>query len=136
MSQLMDLPVELAAAPFDPVGKSVAKVVDQVARALRRTEIEPEWVSIANYMDDPNEKQYGLRPATEWPATFARRHRISLSVERGTSEGWIIQADFVRVVDEADGGGWQSIPLMRIKSLSRSQAWTVAAIVARLLDID
>lgn len=135
MSQLMDLPVELAAAPFDPVGKSVAKVVDQVARALRRTEIEPEWVSMANYMDDSNEKQYGLRPATEWPATFAGRHRISLSVERGTSEGWIIQADFVRVVDEADGG-WQSIPLMRIKSLSRSQAWTVAAVVARLLDID
>jgi hypothetical protein len=87
-------------------------------------------------MDDPNEKQYGLRPATEWPAAFARRHRISLSVERGTTEGWIIQADFVRVVDAADGGGWQSIPLMRIKSLSRSQAWTVAAVVARLLDID
>ncbi|MFM0046089.1 hypothetical protein PQR05_30175 [Paraburkholderia sediminicola] len=137
MSQLMDLPVELAAAPFDPVGKSVIDVVRQVEQALARTEIEPEWVSVANTVDDPNEEQYGLRSATEWPDTFARRRRLSLSVERGTSEGWIIQADFVRFVEDGAGSGrWQSVPLMRIKALSRSQAWTVAAVVARLLDID
>jgi hypothetical protein len=134
MSQLMDL---LAAAPFDQVGKSVIDVVRQVERALARTEIEPEWVSVANTVDDPNEEHYGLRPATEWPDTFARRRRLSLSVERGASEGWIIQADFIRFVEDGEGSGrWQSFPLMRIKSLSRSQAWTVAAVVARLLDID
>jgi hypothetical protein len=134
MSQLMDL---LAAAPFDQVGKSVIDVVRQVERALARTEIEPEWVSVANTVDDPNEEHYGLRPATEWPDTFARRRRLSLSVERGLSEGWIIQADFVRFVEDSEGSGrWQSFPLMRIKSLSRSQAWMVAAVVARLLDID
>jgi hypothetical protein len=141
MSHLLDLPVALAAAPFDPVGKSVGEVARQVEHALARTEIEPEWVSVANSVDDPNEQMYGLRPSAEWPNTFSRRRRLSLSVERGTSEGWIIQADFVLFVEDGQAGDrwqsrWQSFPLMRIKSLSRSQAWAVAAVVSRLLDVD
>jgi hypothetical protein len=105
MSHLLDLPVALAAAPFDPVGKSVGEVARQVEHALARTEIEPEWVSVANSVDDPNEEMYGLRPSAEWPNTFSRRRRLSLSVERGTSEGWIIQADSAPETTPSASGG-------------------------------
>jgi len=136
MSDVLDLPVALASGPFDPVDKTVSEVVRQIELALRKTEIEPEWVSIANHFDDANEATYGLRPSSAWPETSARRRRVSLSVERGTSEGWIVQTDFVQFVEQGEGGFWRSQPLMRIKTLSRSQAWAVAAVVARLLDID
>ncbi|WP_229014142.1 hypothetical protein [Paraburkholderia gardini] len=126
----------LSHAPFDPLGKTVGQVVRQVEQALARTEIEPEWVSVANIAEDNDEALYGLRSEAEWPDTQAARRRLSLSVQRGTSEGWIVQADYVHFVENGPAGTWQSFPLMRIKSLSRSQAWAVAAVVARLLDID
>lgn len=136
MSLLMDLPVALAAAPFDPVGKTVAEVVDQVEQALRRTEIEPEYVSIANFMDDGHAARFGLPGSSPWTDAFVGRRRLSLSIERGNSEGWIIQTDFIRFVEQGEGGHWQSQPVMRIKTLSRSQAWSVAAVVSRLLGLD
>ncbi|WP_225031100.1 hypothetical protein [Paraburkholderia sp. XV] len=54
MSETFDLPVALAAAPFDPEGKTVDEVVTHVERALRQTENEPEWVSSANFVNDAN----------------------------------------------------------------------------------
>ncbi|KVR82495.1 hypothetical protein [Burkholderia vietnamiensis] len=136
MSEVLDLPVELANAPFDPVGKTVGGVVRQVELALRKTEIEPEWVSVANHFADANEAVYGLKPTAEWPEVGLRRRRMSLSIERGTSEGWIVQVDFVCFHEAGEGGYWASQPVMRIKTLSRSQAWAIAAVVSRLLDID
>lgn len=123
MSNLMDGPFSLPHAPFDPLGKTVGQVVRQVELALARTEIEPEWVSIANLTDDKEEALYGLRSSAEWPDTHTVRRRLSLSVQRGTSEGWIVLADFVRFAGDGSSGTWQSFPLLRIKSLSRSQAW-------------
>jgi hypothetical protein len=135
MSQTLDLPVALASAPFDPVGKTVAEVVDQVSRVIRRTEIQPEWVSLANLFDDANQARYGLHANVPWPEQEGRR-RLSLSVERGNSEGWIIHVDTVHLLETGETSCWHSQPLMRIKTLSRSQAWSIAAVVSRLLDID
>ena len=59
-----------------------------------------------------------------------------LSVERGTSEGWIIHVDSVEFIVNNFDEFWKSIPVMRIKALSRSQAWAIAAVVSRMLDID
>ncbi|MGU7775664.1 hypothetical protein ACV229_36615 [Burkholderia sp. MR1-5-21] len=136
MSDVLDLPVELANAPFDPVGKTVGSVVRQVELALRKTEIEPEWVAVANHFEDANEAVYGHKPTSEWPDAGGRRRRMSLSVERGTSEGWIVQVDYVCFHEAGEGGHWASLPVIRIKTLSRSQAWATAAVVSRLLDID
>lgn len=137
MSETLDLPVALAAAPFDPAGKTVAEVVRHVSRVLLRTEIEPEYVSVANFIDDANESHYGLLGASAWPnACGSRRERLALSVERGHSEGWMIQIDHICLIEESNTSHWRSRPLMRIKTLVRSQAWSVAAVVSRLLDID
>jgi hypothetical protein len=47
-----------------------------------------------------------------------------------------VQTDFVQLVEDSAGMSWRSQPLMRVKTFNRSQAWTIAAIVARMLDID
>ncbi|MBR8085514.1 hypothetical protein KDX23_22520 [Burkholderia vietnamiensis] len=136
MSHVLELPVDLANAPFDPVGKTVGSVVRQVELALCKTEIEPEWVTVANHFADANEARYGLKPDSEWPEVGGRQQRLSLSVERGMSEGWIVQVDYVRFHEADEGGHWTSQPLITIKTLSRSQGWAIAAVVSRLLDID
>lgn len=135
MSLTLDLPVALAAAPFDPAGKTVAEVVDHVSRALCRTENEPEWVTHANFIDEDCPDRFGLAPSAPWPDESSYR-RTGLSVERGNSEGWIINVDSVELIHIDEAEFWKSVPLMRIKTLSRSQAWSVAAVVSRLLDID
>ena len=133
----LDLPVALAAAPFDTLGKTVAEVARQIGRHLCKTELEPEWVAIANYVGDAKTNVYGLRETAPWPQTDGPRERLCLSVERGRSEGWIVHIEHVRFHEKGDGNGhWGSVPLVRIKTLNRTLAWSVAAVVARLLDID
>ncbi|WP_244144645.1 hypothetical protein [Paraburkholderia hospita] len=132
MSETLDLPVALAAAPFDPAGKTVDEVVTHVERTLRRTENEPEWVSQANIVNDANTDLYGLLGDAPWPEDSSTR-RVSLSIERGNSEGWIIRVDLIELVDTRYR---KCRGLMRIKTLSRSHAWSVAAIVSRMLDLD
>jgi hypothetical protein len=135
MSVTIDLPAALSAAPFHLEGKTVAEVVDHVSRVLRKTESEPEWVTHANFIDADCPDRFGLGPSAPWPDEQSNR-RLGLSVERGNSEGWIIRVDSIELVCNDDAGFWKSVPLLRIKTLSRSQAWAVAAVVSRLLDID
>jgi len=135
MPLTLDLPVALAAAPFETVGMTVGSVVDQISRALRRTEIEPEWVTHANFIDEECPDRFGLGPSAPWPVEESTR-RVSLAVGRGNSEGWIIGVDVIELVTDGESQLWKSVPLIRIKSLSRSQAWSIAAVVSRLLDID
>jgi len=135
MSETLDLPVALAAAPFEPLGATVGSVVEQISRALRRTEIEPEWGTHANFIDADCPDRFGLPPSAPWPIEQSNR-RLAVSVERGNSEGWVIRVDLIELVTDRESQLWKSVPLIRIKSLSRSQAWAVAAVVSRLLDID
>lgn len=136
MNPVSVLSVASAVLPFDPAGKPLLDVVRAVERALAGTEIEPEWIVAANMTGDEDEALYGLAPSDPWPSVRAHR-RVTLSVERGQSEGWIVQVDRVRRVANSRGNAhWQSQPLMRIKALARAQAWSVAAAVSRLLDID
>lgn len=135
MSETLDLPVALAAAPFDSAGKSVDEVVTHVERALRQPEYEPEWVKHANIVSDANTDVYGLLGGAPWPEDGPTK-RVSLSIERGNSEGWIIRVDFVELIVDGDKRFWKNRGLMRIKCLSRSRAWSVAAVVSRILDLD
>jgi len=135
MFETIDLPAAVTAAPFHPEGKTVAEVVDHVSRVLRKTENEPEWVTHANFIDADCPDRFGLGPSARWPDDQPNC-RLGLSVERGNSEGWIIRADSIKLIHNDEAGFWKSIPLLRIKTLSRSQAWAVAAVVSRLLDID
>ncbi|MGY6163377.1 hypothetical protein [Paraburkholderia strydomiana] len=135
MPLTLDLPVALAAAPFETVGMTVGSVVDQISRALRRTEIEPEWVTHANFIDEDCPDRFGLGPSAPWPVEESNR-RVSLAVGRGSSEGRVIRIDVLELATNGESELWKSVPLIRIKSLSRSQAWSIAAVVSRLLDID
>lgn len=132
----LDLPVALVAAPFDTVGKTVDEVVTLIGRHLRKAEFEPEWVVAANWVNDTNDSMYGLKAEAPWPQSSGREARLCLSVAIGHSEGWLVQVDHVRLHRAGDGGHWSSVPLLRIKTLTRSDAWAVAAAVSRMLDID
>lgn len=133
---LLEAPGTLDATPFDTTGKTVAQVVSQICRKLRQTELKPERVVAANYAENANEAKSGPKPDSPWPEAGGIRSRLCLSVSIGRSEGWLVQIDFVRFVEEGDGGHWLSQPLLRIKVLNRSLAWSIAAVVSRLLDID
>lgn len=132
----LDLPVALAAAPYDTLGKTVGDVAREIGRQLGRTELAPEWVCISNFVGDPKSNVYGLRETAPWPQADGPKERLSLSVERGRSEGWLIHVEHVAFHEKGEGGYWTSVPLLRIKTLSRTLAWSVAAVVSRLLDID
>ncbi|WP_205611505.1 hypothetical protein [Burkholderia sp. Nafp2/4-1b] len=58
-----------------------------------------------------------------------------MSVERGTTEGWIVLIDSVWLTEEGITGHWRTQPLIRIKALTHSHGWAVAAVVSNLLDI-
>jgi hypothetical protein len=133
MSEVLQRPTAVQTDPFEPAGMTLGAVVRRIEKVLRATENEPEWLAVANSMDDAMQSVYGLLSTAPWPETGGTRARLRLSVERGNSEGWIIQTDYVRFVEP---GWWKSQPLIRIKSLTRQQAWAIAAIVSRMLDID
>jgi hypothetical protein len=136
----LDLPVAvaLAAAPLNLVDKTVGQVIDAIGRHLRRAELEPEWILAANWVGDANDSMVGLKANAPWPASPGNdnQRRFCLSVETGHSEGWRVQVDHVCLHKAGDSGHWSSVPLVRIKTLTRSHAWAVAAAVSRLLDID
>ena len=136
MSELLEPPVVHTSTPFDPAGKTIRQVVDHIERNLRQSEIEPEWVDAANLVNDPNEDYYGPTDSRDWPDGWSARRRLALSVARGNSEGWMIQIDFIQFAEVAEAGHWKSQPVLRIKTLSRTQAWATAAVVSRMLDID
>jgi len=136
MSELLEPPALQASTPFDPAGKTVREVVDHIGHALRRSEIEPEWVDAANFVGDPNEDYFGLIDTRDWPEDGTPVRRLALSITRGHSEGWMIQIDFIQFIEVGEAGHWKSRPVLRIKTLSRTQAWAVAAVVSRMLDID
>jgi hypothetical protein len=136
MTELLEPPAAHASTPLDPVGTTVRQVVDHIEHALRRSEIEPEWVDAANLVGDPNEDYFGLVDTRDWPDGGTPRRRLALSVTRGYSEGWMIQIDFIQFIESGEAGHWKSQPVLRIKTLSRTQAWAVAAVVSRMLDID
>ncbi|MGF6547197.1 hypothetical protein [Paraburkholderia youngii] len=87
-------------------------------------------------MNDPNEECYGLSGSRDWPDGWTVRRRLALSIARGNWEGWFIQIDFIQFVALGDAGHWRSQPVLRIKTLSRTQAWATAAVVSRMLDLD
>ncbi|BCZ85498.1 hypothetical protein PTKU64_91730 (plasmid) [Paraburkholderia terrae] len=136
MSELLEPQVLHASTTFDPAGKTIRHVVNHIERALRQSEIEPEWVDAANLVGDPNEDYFGLVDTRDWPDGGAPRRRLALSVARGHSEGWMIQIDFIQFIEVGEAGHWKSQPVVRIKTLSRTHAWAVAAVVSRMLDID
>ncbi|CAD6556556.1 hypothetical protein LMG28727_06137 [Paraburkholderia kirstenboschensis] len=106
MYKTLDFPAALAAARFHPAGKSLDEVVSHVELTLRETENEPEWLSRANLVEDANTDLYGLLGSTPWPEVGPTR-RVSLSVERGNSEGWIIRVDLVELVGDGDTQFWK-----------------------------
>jgi hypothetical protein len=128
--------LETPVAPFETVGKTVAQVVSRIGQRLRMAELEPEWVVAANWVDDANDSIRGLKAEAPWPVINDGESRLCLSVAIGHSEGWLIQIDHVRLHRAGDGGHWSSVALVRIKTLTRSHAWAVAAAVSRLLEID
>lgn len=134
----LNLPVAIAPAALDSPGKTVGQVVDRIGRHLRAADLEPEWVVVANFVDDAHESVRGLKADAPWPepGDLHNRRRLCVSVSTGHCEGWLVQIDHVELQKVGDGGHWTSVPLVRIKTLTRSHAWSVAAAASRMLDID
>jgi len=117
------------------VGKTVAEVVALLQQQLRSAEIAPEWIDSANFSDDPNQSRYGLPPKALWPVVSGDR-TLHLSVSRGHANAWLVEIAFVRWTGAPEHGQWRYTPLIRAKSWTRSAAWSVAASVSSILNID
>jgi hypothetical protein len=122
-------------ARLDTEGKTVNQVFNELCRTLCKTELEPEWLCPANMLDDANEAVYGARHGRPWPAPFSQ-DRISVSVCTGNSEGWIIHIDWIsrRSSVEAIERAYAVMPLLRAKVFSSDHAWSLARVIAHLLD--
>jgi hypothetical protein len=83
-----------ATARLDLEGKTVNQVFSMLSSFLCKNELEPEWLSPANLMDDPDEASSGARHSRVWPS-YGNRDRISVSVCIGSSEGWIVHVDWI-----------------------------------------
>ncbi|MCA7888519.1 hypothetical protein LGM58_35650 [Burkholderia contaminans] len=136
MSEVQERPVSRSQDAFELEGRTVAEVARYLEQSLRATELEPEWVTVANHFDDANEAIYGPKRSSAWPGGGDFRRRTRVSIERGTAEGWIVLLDSVWLADEEATGHWRTQPLIRIKTLTRSHGWAVAVVVSNLLDID
>ena len=122
-------------ARLDTDGKTVDQVFQALCSFLRGKELEPEWLCPANMQDDANEAMYGARHNRPWPY-HSSNARISVSVCIGNSEGWIIHVDFVsrpQLSDSLDRT-YAIMPLLRAKVFSTDHAWSLARLIARLLD--
>lgn len=124
-----------AVARLDTEGKTLNQVFSELCRVLCKTELEPEWLCPANMLDDVNEAVYGARHSRPWPESFSH-DRISVSVSTGNSEGWIVHVDWVsrRPLADAFERVYSVMPLLRAKVFSSDHAWSLARVIARLLD--
>jgi hypothetical protein len=122
-------------ARLDTDGKTVDQVFQDLCRFVRGTELEPEWLCHANLQDDANEAMYGARHSRPWPEPSSH-DRISVSVCIGNSEGWIVHVDFIsrpQLSDSLDRT-YAIMPLLRAKVFSTDHAWSLARLIARLID--
>ncbi|ABX19269.1 MULTISPECIES: hypothetical protein [Burkholderia cepacia complex] len=131
MSEVLDLPVELANVPFEPVGKTIGEVAGEIDRALRSAGLAPEYVVPANGYADAPEELHGLRGTSVWPKVPYRAGYPCVSVLR-FDRGAGVLVSFVGAVD----GCWRIQRAIRIAARCRSHAWAIAAAVSRLFDLD
>ncbi|KVT75816.1 hypothetical protein WT25_02365 [Burkholderia territorii] len=136
MSEVLERPVSRSRDSFEREGKTIEQVARYVEESLRATELEPEWVCVANQSQYGNEAICGRRPSSLWPAADEHQRRCSVSIERGRSEGWVVRLDTVWRDAELGADHWRIQPLIRIKTLTRFHGWALAVVVSNLLGID
>jgi hypothetical protein len=64
-------------AKIDTDGKTVNQVYGALWACLSHTEMEPEWLCLANTRDHPDEYAYGARHGRMWPSRYQREFFIS-----------------------------------------------------------
>jgi hypothetical protein len=122
-------------AKIDTGGKTVNQVYGALWACLSHTEMEPEWLCLANTRDHPDEYAYGARHGRMWPSRYMF-DRLSVSVCIGNSEGWIVHVDWVTRPESEDlERRYAVMPLLRAKVFNRNQAWELARLIAHKLDV-
>ncbi|RQV14887.1 hypothetical protein DF039_20785 [Burkholderia cenocepacia] len=136
MFEVLEQPVVRSLEGHKFAGKTVEEVARYLEQALQAAGLEPEWVVVANQSRYANEDVFGRKPWSGWPVDTENKRRSSVSIQRGLVEGWLVHTDTIWRDAELGVGHWRTQPLIRIKTLTRSHAWAVAAVVSNLLDID
>jgi hypothetical protein len=132
--------VVMSAAPdrvrLDTAGKTVGDVLKALCKALYGTELEPEWLSPANTLDDADEETCGARLARLWPDDSVW-NRLAVSVDIGRSEGWIVNVDWISRTETAESHrrGYAVMPMLRAKVFTSDHAWDLARFIAHALDV-
>ncbi|OUL84914.1 hypothetical protein [Paraburkholderia hospita] len=121
---------------LDTTGKTVGDVYKALCKALHGTELEPEWLSPANTLDDADEETSGVRQARLWPDDSVW-NRLAISVDIGRSEGWIVNIDWIYRTETAQSHrrGFAVMPMLRAKVFTSDHAWNLARFIAHALDV-
>ena len=121
---------------LDTTGKTVGDVLKALCKALYGTELEPEWLSPANTLDDADEETSGARLARLWPDDSVW-NRLAISVDIGRSEGWIVNIDWIYRTETAQSHrrGFGVMPMLRAKVFTSNHAWDLARFLAHALDV-
>lgn len=138
LSSITAAPSHAFVNAFDTEGKTLGEIVTHVYKQLHDGELEPEWIDVSNLSQLAEVDLNGYRASAVWPEV-SLTSKVVITLERGMSEGWIIAIEHLFVTggqDSAASPKWQRRPMIRAKVLGRAQAWTTAAVIARILDID
>jgi hypothetical protein len=121
---------------LDTTGKTVGDVHKALCKALYGTELEPEWLSPANTLDDADEETSGARLARLWPDDSVW-NRLAISVDIGRSEGWIVNIDWIYRTETAQSHrrGFGVMPMLRAKVFTSNHAWDLARFMAHALAV-
>jgi hypothetical protein len=115
--------------------QTVLQVCNALNRRLLGTDVEPEWLSPANTLDLSQTELLGARHADYWPVETATS-RISVSVSRGVSDGYLVHVDVIVVNRTIGPARREVIELLRAKTFGRDHAQAVARAITRMLDVN
>jgi hypothetical protein len=115
--------------------QTVLQVCNALNRRLLGTDVEPEWLRPANMLDASQTELLGARHADYWPVETASS-RISVSVSRGVSEGYLVHVDAIVVNRTVDPVRREVIELLRAKTYCQDHAQAVARAITRMLDVN
>lgn len=113
---------------------TVSDIVNKLEKHFRERELDYEWISQVNTLDDADSKRFGARHHWPWPIS-SRESQIIVSLHRGTCEGWLIRIDNLQF--DSTLRQWNVLRLISVKCLSGklSARRTQAAVEDYLLEL-
>ena len=122
---------------FDPTGKTVEQVKEEIIRFLLTAELKVSGIEVANWPGQAQIERFGLLPHEPWPDTTSDDRNLVVWVGKGKVSGWLVRVELHAWTKLSDGNGrWCVEPLLVASTQVREDAWDIAALISWILGVD